>query len=95
MGKFFEAGMVICFGISWPISVLKSWRARTAKGKSVVFVLLILLGYILAMIGKILTHNINYVFVFYVINCMMVCVDLLLYVRNCRLDRAADSAGRA
>jgi len=92
MGEFFEAGMVLCFGLSWPASVIKSWRAGTAKGKSVFFGCFILLGYTLAILGKLLTHNLTYVFYFYIVNWIMVFLDLLLYRRNRRLDLAADSA---
>ena len=32
-----EALMILCFGLSWPISIRKSWISRTAKGKSLFF----------------------------------------------------------
>jgi hypothetical protein len=89
MADFFEAAMVICFGISWPISVIKSWRSRTAKGKSLLFELLIWLGYVCGITGKIITNNIKYVFIFYVINLVMVSVDIALYMRNKSLDKNA------
>ncbi|MPM49189.1 hypothetical protein SDC9_95917 [bioreactor metagenome] len=82
--------MVVCFGLSWPAAVLNSWKARTAKGKSVVFVCFVLLGYTLAITGKILTHNITYVFFFYIINWIMVLCELLLYFRNRKLDQLAE-----
>ncbi len=94
MRELFEAGMVICFGLSWPVSVMKSYRSRTAKGKSVLFVYFILLGYTLAIAGKLITHNINYVFFFYILNWIMVFIDTILYYRNRRLDQAADAAGQ-
>ncbi len=87
MTQFFEAAMIICFGISWPLSVLKSWRSRTTKGKSLLFELFILLGYLSGIVGKIITQNITYVFIFYIINTVMVLVDLALYCRNSRLDK--------
>ena len=34
-----EAVMILCFGLSWPISIRKSWVSRTAKGKSLFFVM--------------------------------------------------------
>ena len=89
MADFFEAAMVICFGISWPISVIKSWRSRTAKGKSLLFELLIWLGYVCGISGKIITDNVTYVFAFYVINLIMVSVDICLYMRNKSLDKKA------
>ena len=30
----FETVMIICFGLSWPFSVYKSWKSRTTKGKT-------------------------------------------------------------
>jgi formate hydrogenlyase subunit 3/multisubunit Na+/H+ antiporter MnhD subunit len=87
MSTLFEAIMVICFGLSWPLSVCKSWKSRTAKGKSLLFELFIWLGYLSGIIGKIITDNITYVFIFYVINITMLSVDITLYIRNLRLDR--------
>ena len=92
MSEVFEALMVICFGLSWPLSVYKSWKSRTVKGKSLLFEVFIWIGYACGMTGKIIMHNITYVFVFYVINICMVSVDLCLYYRNRKLDKAAATA---
>ena len=90
MDVVFEAIMVICFGLSWPLSVYKSWKSRTTKGKSLLFELFILLGYLCGITGKIVTDNITYVFIFYVINTIMVSVDVGLYIRNMKIDRARE-----
>jgi hypothetical protein len=87
LGQFFEMCMIVCFGISWPISVLKSLRSKTAKGKSMVFSLFVWVGYVCGITGKIVTGNITYVFIFYIINIVMVTIDILLYFRNVKLDR--------
>ncbi len=87
LGQFFEMLMVLCFGVSWPFSVAKSYRSRTAKGKSLFFISLIWIGYVCGVAGKIITRNITYVFVFYVINLLMVSCDIALYFRNRRLDK--------
>ena len=92
MGQLFEAVMMICFGLSWPSAVRKSWVSRTARGKSMLFECLILSGYICGIIGKIVTHNVNYVLILYVINLAVVSVDFMLLLRNMGLDRAADRA---
>lgn len=91
MSSIFETLMLICFGCSWPISVWKSWKSRTAKGKSVVFTYAIILGYICGILGKVTGGNINYVLALYVINLLMVCADLLLYYRNRKLDSMLDA----
>lgn len=90
MGEIFEAAMVICFGLSWPLSVYKAWKSRTTKGKSLLFEVFIWIGYVCGILGKIMTHNITYVFIFYILNIVMVSIDLALYARNARLDRARD-----
>lgn len=87
MPEFFEAVMVICFGVSWPISISKSYTSRTTKGKSVVFLFFIMVGYLCGIVSKILADNITYVFIFYVINFLLVGIDLILYFRNIRLDK--------
>lgn len=94
MSEIFEALMVICFGFSWPLSVWKSMKSRTAKGKSLFFEAFIWTGYACGIIGKLVNHNITYVFIFYVLNIIMVTVDICLYVRNVRLDKLAAAENR-
>ena len=102
MSELLEIVMIVSFGASWPLNVMKSYRARTAKGKSLPFLLLIFFGYIAGIASKFLneTYMENfaakwYVLVFYFLNLVMVGADLLLYVRNVRLDRKADAAQAA
>ena len=83
-----ETIMLICFGISWPISVYKSAASRSTKGKSVFFTLAIIVGYIAGIMGKIYNENVNYVLVLYLINLAFVSVDLCLYFRNKKLENA-------
>lgn len=78
--------MVICFGISWPISIMKSYKSRTAKGKSVIFIIFIIIGYLSGITNKIVGNQINFVLIFYCINLIAVSIDLFLYARNRRLD---------
>ncbi|MGF7145779.1 lipopolysaccharide export LptBFGC system permease protein LptF [Anaerotaenia torta] len=87
MAQLLEAAMVISFGISWPTSIIKSYTSRTAKGKSIVFLCFILFGYIFGVMSKFLAGNITYVVVFYILNLVMVSIDLCLYFRNRKLDQ--------
>lgn len=86
-----ETIMIICFGLSWPNNVMKSLRSRTAKGKSLSFLLLVEFGYVAGIIGKIISHTYNLATIFYFINFFMVLADICLYFRNARLDRERDS----
>ncbi len=91
MGQIFELIMLICFGLSWPTSVLKSYRARTAKGKSLLFEIFIWIGYVIGVIGKFVSNNITYVLIIYVINIIMVSIDIILYFRNNHIDKIAEA----
>lgn len=86
MAEIFETLMLICFGLSWPISVVKSYKACTAQGKSLMFELAIYLGYICGICSKFMAGNINYVLVLYIINLAMVSADIALYIRNRKYD---------
>lgn len=87
--KIFEIIMLLCFGAAWPASIHKSYTARTAKGKSVVFLVTIIIGYISGVINK-LINSPDYVMYLYMLNLVMVSTDLVLYFRNKRLDELAE-----
>ena len=96
----FEALTIFCFGLSWPISIRKSLVSRTAKGKSLFFELFLLLGYALGIARKVIqitalgsTGFIFYLsFFFYILNFIEITVDVALYFRNVRLDKACENA---
>lgn len=83
----FEIIMLACFGISWPVSVLKSIKTKSTAGKSLIFLLAILIGYIAGMIHKIL-YSRDPVFFLYLFNFMMVSIDLILYLKNLRREKS-------
>ena len=86
--ELMEVCMIVAFGCSWPMNVIKSWKVRTAKGKSLPFLLLILGGYVCGITSKLLSPGYKwYVLFFYNLNFIMVSADLVLYVRNYRLDK--------
>ena len=96
MAEILEITMIVLFGCSWPMNVIKSYRARTTKGKSLMFLLFIFVGYIAGIASKFVNPEYManfstkwYVLVFYILNFCMVGADLVLYVRNYRLDKAA------
>ena len=92
MAEILEVFMVVSFGLAWPTSILKSIRAKTTKGKSLSFLIIILFGYVCGILSKFLSGNINYVVIFYMINFTMVFIDLLIYFRNLKLDKKATEA---
>lgn len=90
MGQIFEVLMLLCFGISWPFNISKSWKSRTARGKSVLFEVCIVIGYLCGIAGKFITGNVTYVVAVYVLDLTMVSIDLVLTLRNKALDALAD-----
>lgn len=83
--SIFEAGMLICFGAAWPVNIYKSYKTRSAAGKSLPFLLIVIAGYICGIIHKLLFSR-DVVLYLYLLNLAMVCIDLALYVRNRRYD---------
>ena len=63
-----ETIMILCFGISWPLSIARMYKSWSTGGKSIFFSCFILLGYICGICGKIVAHNYNLAFIFYIIN---------------------------
>ncbi len=90
MKEILEAGMLICFGVSWPISLRKLFRSRTTKGVSEAFLWLVFTGYIMGSVGK-AVYNPTYVLAVYLFNSMMVGLNIIVYYRNKRLEQAADN----
>ncbi|HIR22759.1 MAG TPA: hypothetical protein IAB32_03120 [Candidatus Scatosoma pullicola] len=108
MGTFatiFEIVMVLCFGASWPFNIVRAYKARTTKGTSLQFTILIGIGYIGGILSKIFAsadQGAGYwkpltvlAFVFYIINLCMILTALAIYFRNKKLDAARAAAGKA
>lgn len=87
MGSILETVMLVCFGFSWPLNVIKEYKAKTAKGTSLPFIALIIMGYIAGISAKIITGQINYVLAAYFLNLAIVSLDVAVYFRNVSLDK--------
>lgn len=87
MGSIFETVMLLCFGFSWPMNLIKAYNAKTAKGTSLPFILLIIIGYVAGITAKIVTGQTNYVLAAYVLNLAIVLLNLVIYFRNSTLDK--------
>ena len=94
MAELLEIIMIVSFGASWPMNVIKSYKSRTTKGKSLAFLCLIFFGYIAGIASKFVNEAYMasiaqkwYVLFFYCLNLIMVGIDLILYFRNKALDK--------
>ncbi len=94
MSEIFEIIMIVSFGFSWPLNVIKSYKSKTTKGKSLSFLCLVLFGYIAGITSKFVNPVYMsqiaekwFVLFFYVLNFTMVAADLCLYFRNLQLEK--------
>ena len=85
--SIWEIIMVICFGCSWPFSILKTIRVKNPTGKSYLFMSLIIIGYLAGCIHKII-YDLDATIWLYVLNTVLVATDmgLCLYYQY-RLNR--------
>ncbi|RCX17614.1 hypothetical protein DFR58_107161 [Anaerobacterium chartisolvens] len=85
----FEAGMLVCFGAAWPISIYKSYKSRVNSGKSIIFLFVVITGYVSGIIHKLL-YSFDMVIFLYILNVLMVSADAALYFRNKRLMKIGE-----
>lgn len=87
MGSILETIMLVCFGLSWPLNLIKAYKAKTARGTSLPFIILIITGYIAGISAKIISGQINYVLIAYLLNLAIVSLNVVVYFRNISLDK--------
>lgn len=80
-----EAIMLICFGAAWPFSIVKSIKSKSTNGKSLLFLIVLILGYIAGIANKLLNNN-DIVLYLYILNLLMVSTDAILWVRNKKIE---------
>ncbi|MDO4988205.1 MAG: hypothetical protein Q4E17_04165 [Synergistes sp.] len=87
LAAFFEVAMLVCFAAAWPSSIYKSWKSRTRKGKSLLFLLIVETGYIAGILGVVMRSGSSLKMVIpYTFNALLVFCDIVLYYRNYRID---------
>lgn len=92
-----ETMMLICFGLSWPINLVKNYRVRSAKSMSLPFLLLIWFGYVVGVTAKLIALRSPqypdpswYLLTIYIINLLMMCANVAVFFRNAHLDKVAE-----
>lgn len=76
--SLFEAGMLFCFGVGWPVSVWKSLRTKVVSGKSPLFMAVVWVGYVSGIFHKVF-YSFDWVITLYIVNLLMISADLVLY----------------
>jgi len=90
MTKIFEILMLLSFGFAWPFSIVKSIKSKSTAGKSLFFLAIILFGYVCGITNRVI-NGANYVLIFYILNLIMVSIDIGLYLRNKALIKKKQS----
>ena len=88
----FEIIMLVCFGAAWPFSLYKSYVTRDTKGKSIVFLYIVVIGYMSGILHK-LMYSRDFVVFLYTLNMLMVSADIVLYYRNRKIQSKAGGRG--
>jgi hypothetical protein len=88
--SIFEVTMLICFGSAWPASIYKSISSKTAKGKSIAFLIIVFVGYLAGILHK-LFYSLDWVVTLYALNGLMVLADISITLRNRELDKKRQS----
>ena len=96
MAEILEIIMIVSFGASWPVNIMKAYKTRTTKGTSLPFLFLVFFGYVAGITSKFINTAYMaefsskwYVVCFYILNLLMVAVDIGVYYRNYLLDKKA------
>ena len=102
MPELLEILMLVAFGSSWPLNVVKSLKTKSTKGKSLFFLILIVLGYMCGIASKLLNESYMasfssrwYVLAVYILNLTMVSTDLVIYFINASRERKALKENKA
>ena len=96
VAKILEVTMLVLFGISWPFNLIKSIKTKSTKGKSLLFLILIDLGYVAGVTSKFFSETFVWatdwwVFMIYVINFMFVSADLIMYFINKQREKQLEA----
>ena len=84
--SIFEIIMLVCFGATCPIYIYLSYKTKSVAGKSLQFLVILLVGYVSGILHK-LTFRYDHVIFLYALNLIMVFTDTMLYLRNKRLAK--------
>ena len=84
--SIFEIGMLLSFGAAWPVSIYKAYKSQSTGGKSWVFSAVVIIGYISGIIHKLL-YSRDAVMYLYMLNAIMVSIDLCLWFRNRKIEK--------
>jgi hypothetical protein len=90
LANILESLMLVTFGLAWPANILNSLKVKSSRSRSPIFLIIVAIGYVFGLSAKFVSHQINYVVFFYLLNICMVSFDLFLYFHYLSKDKLAD-----
>ncbi len=84
--SIFEIIMLVCFGAAWPFSIYRSYTSGKTGGKSLFFLIIVLVGYVAGIANKLFYRFDNVVYL-YALNFAMVSIDTALWFRNKKREK--------
>ena len=84
--SIFEIIMLVCFGAAWPFSIYRSYTSGKTGGKSLFFLIIVLVGYVAGIANKLFYRFDNVVYL-YGLNFAMVSIDTALWFRNKKREK--------
>jgi len=92
----FESIMLVCFGFAWPLSIYKSFVSKKTAGKSLLFLIVLQIGYVAGVLFKLTEYwtnietnpneTISINLYLYILNFVMITIDELLFLRNRKIE---------
>ena len=79
IANLLEFSMLFLFGLSWPFAIAKTFKAKRVDGKSPLFELIVITGYLCGIGSHIASGQGMWVTAVYVVDILLVSTDLALY----------------
>ena len=85
--RLLEFAMLFCFGFSWPFAIAKTYRAKRVDGKSPMFEIIVIVGYLFGIASHLISDR-SWVTWVYLADTALVATDLTLYFHYYFKNRA-------
>ena len=87
LAEFLEFAMLFAFGFSWPFAIARAYRAKRVDGKSPMFMVIVLIGYLCGIAAHLVEGSKLWLCWVYLLDMALVSTDLALYFRYSRRSR--------
>lgn len=89
IASLLEFAMLFAFGFSWPFAILKTYRAKRVDGKSPMFMMIVIVGYLCGILAHVVEGTKLWLCFVYVVDMLLVTTDLSLYFHYLHKNRSS------